>query len=229
MIFIEQTPLAGVIFDMDGLMFDTETVYTETWPPAAREFGYEVSKQQVVGAIGLNAEAGEAYFKGLFGEDFPFYPIRERRLQLAEENIRTYGLRPKKGLHHLIDYLKSRQIPIALATSSDRARVNWYMSLAQLTDVFDAVVCGDEVEKSKPEPDIFLAAAKKIKADIGHCIVLEDSENGIRAAHRAGAFAVMVPDYKQPDEALRQCVYRVFSDLDQVCDFLEQQNSRGDV
>ena len=225
MIVLEGVPLEGVIFDMDGLMFDTETVYTLTWPPAAEEFGYHVTTEQVVGAIGLNSEAGRRYFEMLFGQEFPFYAIRERRLQLAAAYIQKNGLPVKKGLYHLISYLTCHRVPIAVATSSERERAEWYLKLSHLTDCFDAVICGDEVKKSKPDPEIFLKAAYKLHVNPKRCMILEDSENGIRAANATGAFVVMIPDYKQPDCCLAKMTYKILRDLDEVKLLIEVDNN----
>ena len=129
MIKIENKELLGVIFDMDGLMFDTESVYTLTWPIAAKDFGYDVTEDVVVGAIGLNAEDGCAHFKAVYGQDFPFYEIRVHRLDIAMNYIIEHGLQVKKGLYGLLDYLKSKNIKIAVATSSERARADAYLKI----------------------------------------------------------------------------------------------------
>lgn len=222
MLQIEGRRLQGVIFDMDGLMFDTENVYTITWPPAAAEFGYTVTTEQVIGAVGLNAEAGRAYFERIFGSDFPFYEIRKRRLEIAAEYIRQNGLLAKPGLYSLLDFLDSHGVPAAVATSSERARADWYLQLSGLTGRFAAVICGDEVTRSKPDPDIFLTAADRLHAAPENCIILEDSENGIRAAHAAGAFAVMIPDLKQPTQEIQELIYKVLPDLGQVPQLLQE-------
>ena len=222
MIKIENKELLGVIFDMDGLMFDTESVYTLTWPIAAKDFGYDVTEDVVVGAIGLNAEDGCAHFKAVYGQDFPFYEIRVHRLDIAMNYIIEHGLQVKKGLYGLLDYLKSKNIKIAVATSSERARAVAYLKMAKLTDTFDYVVCGDEVKLGKPNPDIFLTAASKLGVPAENCIILEDSENGIKAAHASGAFPIMVPDRKQPTPELQKIVYRVYPDLSEVEKMLKE-------
>jgi HAD superfamily hydrolase (TIGR01509 family) len=218
--FIEEHGIELVIFDMDGLMFDTERIYVETWPDAARLFGYEVTEEAVVGAIGLNAEAGRAHFEGLYGKDFPFYKIREARLKSATELIEKRGIPIKQGLYELLDLLKEKNIKKAIATSSERQRADWYLRLSKLTGVFDAIVCGDEIKKSKPDPEIFLKAAEKTSVSPCRCIVLEDSESGIRAAHSAGMFPFMVPDYKQPSEELKTLTAGIFKSLDKVAAIL---------
>lgn len=220
MIKINDTQIKGVIFDMDGLMFDTERVYTKTWPPAAKDFGYTVTEDVVEGAIGLNAEAGCEYFKSHYGKDFPFYEIRVHRLNVAMDYIRKNGLSVKKGLYELISYLKENNIKIALATSSERERTNEYLEISKLTDTFDYVVCGDEVKLGKPNPDIFLTAASKIDVDIKNCIVLEDSYNGLRAAYASGAYPVMIPDCKEPTEEILKIIHKVFRDLDEFRAYL---------
>ncbi|MDF2685550.1 MAG: HAD-superfamily hydrolase, subfamily variant 3 [Clostridia bacterium] len=218
--FIKNHSIELVIFDMDGLMFDSERIYVETWPDAARLFGYEVTEEAVVGAIGLNAEAGRAHFEGLYGKAFPFYEIREARLKSATSLIEKKGLPIKQGLYNILNVLKEKNIKKAIATSSERKRADWYLELSHLEGVFDAIVCGDEIENSKPNPEIFIKAAKKINTEPKHCIVLEDSESGIRAAHSAGMYPFMVPDYKQPSEELKSLTAGIFKSLDAVADIL---------
>ena len=216
MIIIDGRQLRGVIFDMDGLMFDTESVYTITWPIAAKRFGYEVTRDVVEGAIGLNAEDGRRYFEAAYGEDFPFYDIRKERLKIAMDYVCENGLKVKKGLYNLIGFLKSEHIKRAVATSSERWRADKYLSMSRLEDSFEAVVCGDEVRNGKPMPDIFLTAAQRIGVNIRECAVFEDSFNGIRAAHASGALAYMVPDCRQPDEEIASILDQKFDDLDQA-------------
>ena len=211
----------AVLFDMDGLMFDTESVYTLTWPWAAKEFGYEVTRDVVEGAIGLNAEDGRRHFEQAYGKDFPFYPIRIRRLEIAMDYIRTHGLTVKKGLYNLLDFLKENGLKTAVATSSEHPRADEYLRMSKLTSAFDAVICGEDVTLGKPNPQIFLTAAERIGADIRRCIVLEDSQNGIKAAFRAGALPFMVPDCKQPDAETRPLLAGLFTDLDEVRASLE--------
>lgn len=212
----------AVLFDMDGLMFDTESVYTLTWPWAAKEFGYEVTRDVVEGAIGLNAEDGRRHFERAYGEDFPFYPIRIRRLEIAMDYIRTNGLGVKKGLYRLLDFLKENGLKTAVATSSEHLRTDEYLRISKLMSAFDAVICGEDVSLGKPNPQIFLTAAERIGVDIRHCIVLEDSLNGIKAAYRAGALPFMVPDCKQPDEEITPLLAGLFVDLDEVQTFLRE-------
>ena len=221
MIKLENKNIQAVIFDMDGLMFDTEKIYTKTWPMAAEIYGYKVTEDIVVKAIGLNAESGRMYFESIYGTDFPFYKIRKTRLKIAMDMILTEGLPIKKGLYELISFLKDNDIKTAMATSSERERADKYLSLSSLENTFDCVVCGDEVDKSKPDPQIFETAAEKTGADTNKCIILEDSLNGIKAAYNAGTYAFMVPDYFQPDNEIKSMTYKVFDDLLCVRDFLQ--------
>ena len=227
MINIDGRQIRGVIFDMDGLMFDTESVYTVTWPIAARRFGYEVSREVVEGAIGLNAEAGRKHFESAFGSDFPFYDIRRERLKIAMDYICEHGLTVKKGLYHLLDFLKDKGIKTAVATSSERWRADKYFEMSGLTGSFDAVVCGDEIKNGKPCPDIFLAAAERIGENIRCCVVFEDSFNGIRAAHSSGALAFMVPDCKEPDAEISGILDMKFRDLDEAAEYMRACEQTG--
>ena len=225
MLKINSNFIEGVIFDMDGLMFDTEKVYTLTWPIAAREFGYTVTEEQIIGAVGLNAEAGRKYFEGLFGEDFPFYPIRIRRLEIAHDYIEKNGLPAKPGLYELLDFLSKNDIPMAIATSSERSKAEWYLELSALRDTFDAVICGDDVIKSKPDPQIFNTAAQRLGANPENCIILEDSLSGSEAAIATGGYAIMIPDYKEPTYELRKNLFSVLSNLNKVIEIFDKQGN----
>lgn len=216
MLRINGNIIEGVILDIDGLMFDTEKVYTLTWPIAAKEFGYDVTEEQIIGAVGLNAEAGRKYFESLFGEDFPFYKIRIRRLEIAHDYIEKNGLTPKPGLYELLDFLKREKIKTATATSSERNKAQWYLSLSSLSDYFDAVICGEDAVKSKPDPQIFNIAAMRINANPKNCIFLEDSLAGAAAAIATGGYAIMIPDYKQPTPELTKKLFKVLPTLSEV-------------
>jgi len=211
--FLEKNGIKAVLFDMDGLMFDTERLYMETWYPSARKFGYEVTEEQLISLLGKTAELGREICEGYFGKDFPFYEIRKARLALSDAVIREGGIKIKPGLLQLLDYLDRNGIKKAVATSSERATADFYLEASGLTGRFDAVVSGDDVKKSKPDPEIFLIAAERTGTAPKDCLVLEDSFSGIKAAHAGGMHPVMIPDILQPTEEIRNLCEAVMPSL----------------
>jgi len=205
---------SAVIFDMDGLMFDTERIAQLAWQRAAIEYGYQVSEDIYLGVIGKARDDVDEYLRHALGDKFPFeqvYPLKQRYLH---EDIKENGLPLKPGLLELLDVLEARTIPMAVASSSPCETVLFNLNRAGLhLERYGAVVGGDEVEQGKPAPDIFLAAAEKLRVPPDMCMVLEDSSAGIRAAYVAGMIPVMVPDLIRPTEEIAEMAYRILPSL----------------
>lgn len=212
-----------VIFDMDGLMFDTEKLSLRAWEKAGKELGYNIDENIIAGARGLNSQDTVPYFQKYFGKSFPYSAVREIHSAYFEEYIQKNGIPVKKGLYELIDFLETQSIPKAVATSTARKKAERCLELGRVKDRFDLIVCGDEVLRGKPEPDIFLKAADKLKYPPENCIVLEDSENGLRAALKAGMLPICVPDLAEPSEEVRRLIFKEFNSLYEVRDFLESE------
>ena len=191
-------PAQLVIFDMDGLMFDTERLAVAAWVAAGRRFGVPVTTEDVIATIGLDARASEAVLRSRFGADMPYAEMRQYRIAHARARIEADGLPVKPGLYELLDDLEAQDIRRAVATSTRHERAAEYLAMAGVLERFDAIVGGDEVAHSKPEPDIFLAAAAAVGCPPAACVVLEDSESGLRAAARAGMRPILVPDIRRP-------------------------------
>jgi len=205
-----------VIFDMDGLMFDTEKLYVKMWPEAAINFGYDISEDFVKSSIGLNIEAGCEHFKKQFGQDFPYHEIRAERVKAMIALVKQNGIPIKNGLCELVLYLHGINVKMVVATSSERSKTEIYIKSSGLFDYFDFIVCGDEISQSKPNPEIFLKAAEKAGIPIEQCLVLEDSENGINAAFNAKMKCIMVPDLIAPNEELVKKSTMICSSLSEV-------------
>lgn len=185
--------LKGVLFDMDGLMFDTERIGLMGWLEAGRQLDIPITPELVAQLRGT----GVAQCRAIFNAAIPgahYDEARALRLAFARAYIRENGLPVKEGLYELLEWLRERGIPMALATSTDRERALGYLDMAEVRPYFQAVVFGTEVANPKPAPDIFLAAAAQLGADPADCAVLEDSPNGLTAAKAAGCRAVFVPD-----------------------------------
>ena len=155
-----------------------------------------------------------------FGPDVDYDKIREKRIELMDDFVAREGVTVKPGIQQLLDYLKKQGIKTAIATSSPMERTLLYLSSVGLQDSFDELVSGYMVEKGKPEPDIFLYAAKKLGVEPKRCIVLEDSPAGILAAHRAGCKPVMIPDQDEPDRETTSLLFAKVSRADEVMNLL---------
>ena len=212
----------AIIFDADGLMINTEYVAMLAWQQTGREFGYDIPLEVHQQVIGLSIEASEKVMLRIFGDDFPYYELRKRRLEIARAHVQENGMPVKKGVFELLDYLDSLGIPKAVATSSDRDGAKYKLEMAGLFDRFGAVITNDDVQNGKPAPDIFLAAARSIAVNPAECLVLEDSEPGIRGALAAGMLPVMVPDLKPPSPEITQVVHKIFPTLHEVREWLQE-------
>ncbi|WP_213974372.1 HAD family hydrolase [Tepidanaerobacter acetatoxydans] len=215
--------LSLIIFDMDGLMFDTERISALAWQKTGEELGFKLDPDIIAGATGLNANDALPYFKKYLGERFSYSEIQKVKLAYFNKYIKENGLPVKEGLYELIDFLEDVSIPKAVATSTHRKKAEECLSFANVKDRFDLIVCGDEVLRGKPEPDIFLKAAEELNCLPNECIVLEDSENGLKAALRAKMYPICVPDLRRPSKEVRKLIFKEFSSLIEVKDFLEKE------
>ncbi len=211
----------GIIFDMDGVIFDSERLYLECCMEAAAIFGIDDMENTCMSCIGLNTERTLARFSEVYGKDFPVNDFWKEATSRFAQKVQNNLLPVKKGARELLEYLKNNNVPIALASSTITCRVRSELSAAGLINYFDVIVGGDMVDKSKPEPDIFLYAADKLKIPAKNCCIIEDSFNGVRAAHASGAFVIMVPDLIQPTEEIALLADIILPSLTDVGKYLE--------
>lgn len=214
--------ITAVLFDMDGLVLDTEKLYTRFWQEAANALGYPMTKEQALGMRSLNRGAGLSKMQSYFGPNADYDKIRNKRIELMDAFVEQEGVTLKPGIHELLAYLKERGIKTAIATSSPLERTLLYLGSVGLSESFDELVSGYMVEKGKPEPDIYLYAAEKLGVKPSECMVLEDSPAGILAAYRAGCVPVMVPDQDEPEEETKAMLYAKAENLCKVISLLEQ-------
>jgi len=191
-------PFRAVIFDLDGLMLDTESIARLTMQKAARELGYDLTDELFLRLVGRTGADGSAIMREQWGADFPCGSLWERTTRHWDHHVAINGIPLKTGLIELLDFLEGRPIRKAVATSSKRDSA--HAKLGVLAQRFDVLVTGDEVRHGKPAPDIFLLAAERLGVAAGDCIVLEDSRPGLQAARAAGMTAIMVPDLIPADE-----------------------------
>lgn len=207
--------LAAVVFDMDGLLFDTETLYQEAILLAAAEGGYEVEPDFFSRTVGLPWAQSRPLFLSHFGETFPaeefheswvrhFWVIAETRLTL------------KPGALELLDTLDRLGLPRAIATSSSHRTIERHLTAYDLTSRFDVIVGRGDYENVKPAPDPFLKAAERLGVEPRLCLALEDSHNGVRSASSAGMMTIMVPDLLEPTDDIRGLCTLIVRDLHEV-------------
>lgn len=216
--------IEAVLFDMDGLVLDTEKLYTRFWVEAANALGYPMTVKQGLGMRSLNRTYGAAKLKSYFGEDVDYDQVRNKRIELMDAFVEKEGVYLKKGINELLIYLKDNNIKTAIATSSPIERTIKYLSSVNMDKRFDELVSGYMVEKGKPEPDIYLYAAKKLGVNPENCMVLEDSPAGILSGYKAGCIPVIVPDQDEPDEETMNRIFAKARDLIDVIDIIEKIN-----
>lgn len=186
--------IQAVIFDMDGVLFDTERIMKEGWQKAGEKLDFTLTEEQLGQMRGGSREQNAALFEKWFAGRIDYHYARTIRSQYLAEYIEYYSLPQKKGLQEIVSYLTEEKIPWAVATSTPRKRAAHYWDMAGISKAISASVCGDEVKKSKPDPEIFLKAAQKLRIKPENCLIVEDSRNGLKAGRASGACTCMVPD-----------------------------------
>ncbi len=210
----------AVIFDMDGVLIDTERVCCECWKEVAEDKKAGDLSEGVMGCIGLNRNDSEILMRRLYGEDFPYEEFRSAVHDRIQQRFREKGIPLKKGVRELLEELKAGGYAIGLASSTSKKSVVEEMEQTGLIDYFQVLVTGDMVEHSKPNPDIYLKACKALGVEPAEAIAIEDSLNGIRAAYRAGMKPLMVPDLVEPTPEIEAMLYGKFNSLLEVRDYL---------
>ena len=210
----------GAVFDMDGLMFDSERLVYETWQMMMDELGFDYNLDIFKNTIGLRTDMAESYYNSLYGERFCYKPLKQKSRELFLKRVSEEGVPIKKGLVELLEFLKSNNLKIAVATSTSAQTAHKIIRMAGVYDYFDAFVCGDDVRNGKPHPEVFLTAAERLSLPPTECVAFEDSINGIKSAHSAEMTTVMVPDYLQPTEEIIPMIDCLCDDLSQAIEFI---------
>lgn len=213
----------AVIFDMDGLMIDSERVtYNEYVKKLAQLGHHDFTEELYRNCLGKNKQGICQVFIDHYGQDFPMDEVWDDVHVWIDESLRQY-VPKKKGLVELLEYLKANNYKTIVATSSGRARVDEILKNADLTKYFDDTICGDEVIHGKPHPEIFLTACQKLDVKPEEALVLEDSEAGILAAYDGRIDVICVPDMKYPEPQFVEKVTKIVDSLDEVIDYLKAQ------
>ncbi len=215
--------LEAALLDVDGTLFDTERIYAKGWEAAAKELHVPLTKEQIISFHGKGQIANSKAFQEWFGDTADYWALRKRRVEYVEKWIDKHGVPKKPGLMEFLNFLKKNQIKIVLATGTRRAEAEPRWKKGGIVPYIDASVCGDEVEKNKPDPEIFLKAASLVHADPKNCIVFEDSISGLEGGKAAGCHVYMVPDMDPPTERAGKICDRIVPDLEQAIVEMREQ------
>ena len=214
--------LRGVIFDVDGTLLDTEKIYIQAWREAGKRFGYEIPHEALMRTRAINRKRATEIFQEYLGPDFCYEQLLPERIRIAEELIDQSTDLLKPGVTELLDELENRGIKMAVASSTNLEKTKAHLSHAGLLHRFHGVVGGDMIEKGKPNPDIFLLAAKLLELSPEECIVVEDSPAGIEAAYRGDFRGILIPDCVPANDQTSAMAYKVLGCLSELRYMLEE-------
>ena len=216
-----QRPIRGILFDMDGLVLDSEVLYTRFWREAAHSLGYPMTVEQSLGMRSLGKKLGQPYLESLFGPTADYTTLRNKRIALMDAYVEIHGIPPKPGIFELLDYMDAHNIAAAITSSSPMESIQKHLSAVNLLHRFRKLCSGHDILNTKPAPDIYLLGAKELGLEPSECLALEDSPTGILSAYRAGCLPVMIPDLDQPGEDTRKLLYAKADSLTDVIPLLK--------
>ena len=213
--------IKAIIFDMDGLMIDSERVTFECYQERLKDMNLTMDEEFYKTLLGKPIKGIYQRFYDVYGNDFPIQNVIQDVHQLMAERFETEGVPVKKGLVELLHYLKDNNYKTIVATSSNRDRVDKILAQAKITEFFDDSICGDEVTKGKPNPEVFLKSCQKLGVNVSDAIVLEDSEAGIQASYDANIKVICIPDMKYPEKQYEEKTFKILKDLTEVTVYLK--------
>ena len=220
--------IKAVLFDMDGLMVDTESLATEAFIHSAKKQGYDMTKEETLLVLGFTTKSiydfWENYFKS---SDVSGKQLVDDHYKYIENILFTTGPRKMPYIEELLKYLKESNYKVAVASSSNMDHIINNMEKTGLKKYIDEFASGVEVENGKPAPDVFLLATERLGVKPEECLVLEDSKAGVIAGNSAGAKVIMVPDMFKPDEECKERTYRIVGNLGEVISILEEKNNEN--
>ena len=206
---------------MDGLVLDSEKLYSRFWQEACRFYGFPMTYEQSLHVRGLGGKAGEAMLHSFFGEGADYRKLRAKRIELMDAFVGENGVELKPGIFELLAFLKERNIAAAITSSSPMDRIRGHLSRHGLDVKFDSLCSGHEVPNGKPAPDIYLYGAAALGLKPEECLALEDAPAGIESAYRAGCLPVMIPDQDQPGERTLPMLYAKADSLTDIIELLK--------
>jgi len=216
----------AVIFDMDGLMIDSERATYDGYVKICSEYNYEMTLDFYKTLLGFRTNVINEKLKEHFGNGFPSEEIIRRVHIYIEQVFSEKGIPLKTGLLEILQYLKHKNYKLVVATSSHRTRVEKILKDAGISRYFEGYVCGDEVVNGKPDKEIFIKACEKVNVKPEEAYVLEDSEMGVLAAYNANISCICVPDMKYPTEKIKAKTYKVVDNLLEALDIIKEDEKR---
>ena len=214
--------MSAFMFDMDGLLVDSERLMFDSWKKVAEMHGLEGIEVLFPKFLGVNKATRKSLFESCYGASQNFEKCEDEVKEIATRTESESPTPLKRGAKELLSYLKSKQFKLGLASSSSAATIARRTKDNGIDIFFDAVVSGEHVKKSKPDPEIFLTCAEKLGENPDECTVFEDSFNGIKAAHSAKMRPVMIPDLIEPDEYIKSLAYAIYPSLEDVKNDMEK-------
>ncbi|MGE9881186.1 HAD family hydrolase [Bariatricus sp. SGI.161] len=214
--------IEAIVFDMDGLLFDSEQIVQRSWEEAGNQLGLEHMGETIYHTLGMNLAGRNHYFRNTIAKDFPCEEFAKQARIWFYKIVNEEGLPMKNGARELLEYGKANGYRMAIATSSRREYALKNLKAAKIYDFFDAGVFGDMVQHAKPDPEIYLKACDSIGAAPANCIALEDAPAGIRAAYAAGMKPIMIPDLVAPTPEIEVLLYETCDTLLGVIGILEK-------
>ncbi len=221
--------MKAVIFDMDGVLFDTENLVSKSWQAVAKEDGIKGIEEVLRECIGRSYEDAREIFYNVYGKDFEFDAFRAKEKVIFTDYIEKNGLPIKPGVEEILAYLKAEGYRLAIASSSKKESVLSHLARTGLADYFEVIVGGDMVAKSKPNPEIYQKACKLLGVEPSESYCIEDSLNGVRAGHAAGLTVIMVPDLIPPTEEIEALLHQKCETLVEVQTYLQTQSKKNEI
>ncbi|WP_051786088.1 HAD family hydrolase [Endozoicomonas numazuensis] len=215
--------LKAVLFDMDGLIFDTEVIHRQCWILAGQSFGYEINDIFFKHSTATTGKKTLILLNELFGKDCPAEAFYQQKKDFYQEYINSHPTQTKKGFVELFQWLRSQPLKLGLVTSSRSTSVNHHFASRSELASFNVVVTSEQVVNGKPDPEPYLLACQKLEVAPEETVVFEDSNNGIRSAFKAGCRTIMVPDYLPPEEDVQQHTYAILDSLSDARPLLTDQ------
>lgn len=212
--------IKAVLFDMDGLLLDTEKLLVRFWQEAASEAGFNMTREIALNIRSMHRSFAVPYLKSVLGDNFDYAKTRARRMELMSGYLAENGLELKKGAKELLTYLNKNNIPAAVVTATDSERAEKYLKETGIFGYFERIISAAMVKEGKPKPDIYLYAAEQLGLEPYECAALEDSPNGVKSAASAGCRTIMVPDLTEPDEELLRIIAARANSLEDVVEII---------